>query len=60
MASIDVTLWVCSDTWRKDVRIEEIENAINMAAPGKLRVVSVSQVVPMKNFLNNSFLVLDN
>ncbi|CAO2817867.1 unnamed protein product [Amaranthus hypochondriacus] len=36
---------VCSFyTWRKDVRNEEIENAINMVAPGKLRVVSVSQV----------------
>ncbi|KAJ8451283.1 hypothetical protein Cgig2_014055 [Carnegiea gigantea] len=36
---------VCSFyTWRKDVKVEDVECAINMAAPGKLRVVSVSQV----------------
>ncbi|GAB4854065.1 hypothetical protein Ancab_022647 [Ancistrocladus abbreviatus] len=36
---------VCSFyTWRKDVKLQEIEDAINNAAPGKLMVVSVSQV----------------
>lgn len=36
---------VCSFyTWRKDVKVEDVECAIDMAAPGKLRVVSVSQV----------------
>ncbi|KAG8661294.1 tRNA pseudouridine synthase A isoform X3 [Manihot esculenta] len=31
-------------TWRKDVRPYEIEDAINSSAPGKLRVLSVSEV----------------
>ncbi|XP_021715876.1 uncharacterized protein LOC110683775 [Chenopodium quinoa] len=36
---------VCSFyTWRNDVNIEDIKHAINLAAPEKLRVVSVSQV----------------
>lgn len=36
---------VCSFyTWRKDVKVEDIKCAINMTAPGKLQVVSVSQV----------------
>ncbi|XP_074269171.1 uncharacterized protein LOC141592411 isoform X2 [Silene latifolia] len=36
---------VCSFyTWRKDVKTEEIERVIDAAAPGKLRVVTVSQV----------------
>ncbi|KAL4295650.1 hypothetical protein GQ457_12G025370 [Hibiscus cannabinus] len=36
---------VCSFyTWRKDVKPCDIEDAINRAAPGKLRVVSVSEV----------------
>ncbi|GMJ07165.1 hypothetical protein like AT5G35400 [Hibiscus trionum] len=36
---------VCSFyTWRKDVKPCDIEEAINSAAPGKLRVVSVSEV----------------
>ncbi|KAL9226942.1 hypothetical protein vseg_002698 [Gypsophila vaccaria] len=36
---------VCSFyTWKKDVNIEDIEHAINAATPGKLRVISVSQV----------------
>ncbi|XVE79914.1 hypothetical protein DITRI_Ditri14bG0095500 [Diplodiscus trichospermus] len=36
---------VCSFyTWRKDVKPCDIENSINSAAPGKLRVVSVSEV----------------
>ncbi|KAK4414909.1 tRNA pseudouridine synthase A [Sesamum alatum] len=36
---------VCSFyTWRKDVTALEIEDAINGAAPGKIRVISVSQV----------------
>ncbi|CAK7345794.1 unnamed protein product [Dovyalis caffra] len=33
-----------SDTWRKDVKPREIEDAINDAAPGKVRVVSISEV----------------
>ncbi|KAF7822454.1 tRNA pseudouridine synthase A [Senna tora] len=32
------------DTWRKDVKPRDIEDAINHAAPGKIRVISVSQV----------------
>ncbi|XP_052115744.1 uncharacterized protein LOC107477802 [Arachis duranensis] len=33
---------VCSFyTWRKDVKPREVEDAINSAAPGKLRVISV-------------------
>ncbi|KAJ6288007.1 hypothetical protein OIU78_026692 [Salix suchowensis] len=36
---------VCSFyTWRKDVKPHEIEDAINDVAPGKVRVVSVSEV----------------
>ncbi|CAN1159818.1 tRNA pseudouridine synthase A [Linum perenne] len=36
---------VCSFyTWRKDIRIHEIEDVINNTAPGKLRAVSVSEV----------------
>ncbi|KAI9083304.1 hypothetical protein K1719_034836 [Acacia pycnantha] len=36
---------VCSFyTWRKDVKPRDIEDAINHAAPGKLRVLSVSEV----------------
>ncbi|XP_015577862.1 tRNA pseudouridine synthase A isoform X2 [Ricinus communis] len=36
---------VCSFyTWRKDVRPHEIEDAINSSAPGKIRVISVSEV----------------
>ncbi|MBA0697809.1 hypothetical protein Goari_021334 [Gossypium aridum] len=33
-----------SNTWRKDVKPCDIEGEINSAAPGKLRVVSVSEV----------------
>lgn len=36
--------FVCLDTWRKDVKVVDIEDAINGAAPGKIRLVSVSQV----------------
>ncbi|CAK8579414.1 unnamed protein product [Lathyrus sativus] len=36
---------VCSFyTWKKDIKPREIEDAINDAAPGKLRVVSVHEV----------------
>ncbi|XP_017243430.1 uncharacterized protein LOC108215438 [Daucus carota subsp. sativus] len=36
---------VCSFfTWRKDVKVEDIEEAVNDAGPGKLRVISVSEV----------------
>lgn len=36
---------VCSFyTWRKDVKAQDIEDAVNNAAPGKLRVVSISEV----------------
>ncbi|KAL6521290.1 hypothetical protein OROGR_017859 [Orobanche gracilis] len=36
---------VCSFyTWRTDVKALDIKNAINDAAPGKIRVISVSQV----------------
>lgn len=36
---------VCSFyTWRKDVSCQDIKNAINDAAPGKIRAVSVSKV----------------
>ncbi|RDX89514.1 truA, partial [Mucuna pruriens] len=31
-------------TWKKDVKPRDIEDAINHAAPGKLRVISVSEV----------------
>ncbi|XP_057980932.1 uncharacterized protein LOC131166419 isoform X1 [Malania oleifera] len=31
-------------TWRKDVKVQDVEDAINSAAPGKLRVSSVSEV----------------
>lgn len=40
--------FVCLDTWRKDVKVVDIEDAINGAAPGKIRLVSVSQVSLMK------------
>ncbi|CAK9186350.1 unnamed protein product [Ilex paraguariensis] len=42
-----VTAWqqVCSFyTWRQDVKARDIEYAINSAAPGKLRVISVAEV----------------
>ncbi|KAI4352741.1 hypothetical protein L6164_006962 [Bauhinia variegata] len=36
---------VCSFyTWRKDVKPRDVEDAVNCAAPGKLRVISVSEV----------------
>ncbi|KAL2342630.1 hypothetical protein Fmac_003915 [Flemingia macrophylla] len=36
---------VCSFyTWKKDVKPRDIEDAINHAAPGKLRVISISEV----------------
>ncbi|KAL8148656.1 uncharacterized protein LOC141708398 [Apium graveolens] len=36
---------VCSFfTWRKDIKAEDIEEAVNDAEPGKLRVISVSEV----------------
>ncbi|KAK6147501.1 hypothetical protein DH2020_018413 [Rehmannia glutinosa] len=36
---------VCSFyTWRKDIKAMDIEDAINGAAPGKIRAISVSQV----------------
>lgn len=36
---------VCSFyTWRKDVKARDIEDAINSTSPGKLRVISVSEV----------------
>ncbi|CAI0388080.1 unnamed protein product [Linum tenue] len=36
---------VCSFyTWRKDIRIQDIEDVINSTAPGKLRAVSISEV----------------
>ncbi|KAL5771530.1 hypothetical protein ACOSP7_015684 [Xanthoceras sorbifolium] len=36
---------VCSFyTWRKDVKPHDIEDAINSAAPGKIRIISVFQV----------------
>ncbi|KAJ4957943.1 hypothetical protein NE237_025054 [Protea cynaroides] len=39
---------VCSFyTWREDVRAEDVADAINCAAPGKIRVVSVSKVSRM-------------
>ncbi|KAG6587701.1 hypothetical protein SDJN03_16266, partial [Cucurbita argyrosperma subsp. sororia] len=39
---------VCSFyTWRTDVKPQDIEGSINNAAPGKLRVLSVSQVSRM-------------
>lgn len=33
------------DTWRKDIKLEDIEDAINSAVPGKLKVKSVSEVL---------------
>ncbi|CAJ1937174.1 unnamed protein product [Sphenostylis stenocarpa] len=33
-----------TDTWKKDVQPKDIEDAINQAALGKLRVISVSEV----------------
>ncbi|PIA43976.1 hypothetical protein AQUCO_01800204v1 [Aquilegia coerulea] len=36
---------VCSFyTWRKDVKAQDVEDSINEAAPGKLRVISASKV----------------
>lgn len=37
-------LYFLLDTWRKDVNCHDIKNAINDAAPGKMRAVSVSKV----------------
>jgi hypothetical protein len=36
---------LCTDTWKKDIKPREIEDAINDGAPGKLRVVSVYEVI---------------
>lgn len=33
------------DTWREDVKTVDIEQAINSIAPGKIRVLCVSQVI---------------
>lgn len=32
------------DTWRKDVKPQEIEDSINNAEPGRVRVISVAKV----------------
>ncbi|PHT76008.1 hypothetical protein T459_19530 [Capsicum annuum] len=32
------------DTWRKDVKIEDVKDALDKAAPGKIRVVSLTKV----------------
>lgn len=35
---------LCLDTWRKDVKIEDVKAALDKAAPGKIRVVSLTKV----------------
>jgi hypothetical protein len=39
------------DTWRKDVKSQDIADALNSAAPGKLRTVSVTEVLFCSDFL---------
>ncbi|KAL9330064.1 hypothetical protein ACSQ67_005067 [Phaseolus vulgaris] len=40
----DIGFIIYTDTWKKDVKPRDIEDAINQAALGKLRVISVSEV----------------
>ncbi len=40
-------------TWRKDIKPRDIEEAINSAVPGKLRVISVSEVMFCSGFPQN-------
>lgn len=40
-----MTVYCNIDTWRKDAKAQDIEDAVNNAAPGKLRVVSISEVI---------------
>lgn len=42
---------LCTDTWKKDVKPRDIEDAVNNAAPGKLKVISVYEVM---SFLHNT------
>ena len=42
---VGLSLSICLDTWRKDVKPPDIVVAINEAAPGKIRVVSVAEVM---------------
>lgn len=35
---------LCLDTWRKDVKLQDVQDAIDKAAPGKIRVVSLTKV----------------
>ncbi|CAA3006851.1 tRNA pseudouridine synthase A [Olea europaea subsp. europaea] len=39
-----IGVFIYTDTWRKDIRAQDIEEATNCAAPGKIRVVSVTKV----------------
>jgi len=41
----DIGFIIYTDTWKKDVKPRDIEDAINQAALGKLRVISVSEVI---------------
>lgn len=41
-----IDVFIYTDTWRKDRRAQDIEEAINCAAPGKIRIVSVTKVAP--------------
>lgn len=44
MVLIRICWFLLLDTWRKDVKCSDIEDAINSAAPEKLKVISVSEV----------------
>lgn len=49
----NIAPFVFLDTWRKDVKSQDITDAINSAAPGKLRVISVTEVMFCSDFPTN-------
>lgn len=45
MVEIVLQLFLLLDTWRKDVKPQQIGDAINNTEPGKIRAVSVAEVM---------------
>lgn len=56
-----MSYFVISDTWRKDVESRDIMDAVNEAAPEKLRALLVSKVVLyLTNALSSKFSGVDH
>lgn len=53
MTDILYLLYAAIDTWRKDVKSEDIKDAIKEAAPDKLKPLHVSEV-PFHPFAKNA------